>query len=94
MRDINRGRPMVLYEIREPKDRPSINTEEGWNALAERMNRGHEDRVSAEPGGGVGAGCADSEEPLGSSDSADNRTPGGGCAGTDTGSAEASLLGN
>ena len=59
---VNQGKPMVLYDIREPKDRVSINTEQGWNALAERMCRSCENRVFAEQGGRAGAGCADSEE--------------------------------
>lgn len=35
---INDGRPLPLFEPVSPKDRPSINTMEGWNAAAEKAN--------------------------------------------------------
>lgn len=35
--ELEPGGPTVpLYDTEPPKDRPSINTLEGWNALAER----------------------------------------------------------
>ena len=33
---VNRGRPIPVFEPVAPHDRPSINTLEGWNSLAER----------------------------------------------------------
>ena len=35
---INDGRPLPLFDPASPKDRPSINTMEGWNAAAEKAN--------------------------------------------------------
>lgn len=33
------GHWVPLYESPEPKDRPSINTPEGWNMLGERLGK-------------------------------------------------------
>ena len=33
------GRLLPLFELVEPEDRPSINTLEGWNKLADERNR-------------------------------------------------------
>ena len=41
------GSLLPEFEMEAPEGRPSINTREGWNALAERMNR-NKDRVFAE----------------------------------------------
>ena len=35
---VNHGNPVPLFKPITPKDRPSINTLEGWNALAETQN--------------------------------------------------------
>lgn len=36
--ELRPGMVVPLYDTEPPEDRPSINTPEGWNALAERMN--------------------------------------------------------
>lgn len=41
------GSLLPEFEMVAPEGRPSINTREGWNALAERMNR-NKDRVPAQ----------------------------------------------
>jgi len=52
---VNDGSPLPLFEPLSPKDRPSINTPEGWNSYCEQRNRkafahvfGREPRNSAE----------------------------------------------
>ena len=36
---VNNGQPLPVFEPVEPKDRPSINSLEGWNAAADAANR-------------------------------------------------------
>ena len=36
---VNHGQPLPLFEPIPPKDRPSINTLEGWKAFCERVDR-------------------------------------------------------
>ena len=36
--DINDGKPFPLFEPIMPKDRPSINTLDGWNAMVNAQN--------------------------------------------------------
>ena len=52
---VNKGTPLPLFEPVPPKDRPGINTLEGWNACCEQRNRkafahvfGREPKSSAE----------------------------------------------
>lgn len=35
---VNQGQPVPVFEPAAPAGRPSINTREGWNAVAERAN--------------------------------------------------------
>ena len=37
--EVNDGKPIPLFESVELEDRPSINTLEGWNRLAEEQER-------------------------------------------------------
>ena len=36
--DVNHGDPVPLFELITPKNRPSINTLEGWNAMVKAQN--------------------------------------------------------
>ncbi len=36
---VNHGQPLPVFESVAPEGRPSINTLEGWNAAADRVNR-------------------------------------------------------
>ena len=36
--NVNQGNPIALFESAEPKDKPSINTAEGWNARVKAQN--------------------------------------------------------
>ena len=38
-KDVNGGGEVPVFEPVPPKDKPSINTLEGWNAAAARINR-------------------------------------------------------
>ena len=41
------GSTIPLYEDTPPQDKPSINTLEGWSALAERQRKSRENRLHA-----------------------------------------------
>lgn len=48
--DVNHGDPVPLFEPITPKDRPSINTPDGWNAMVKAQNlRYFRRRYSREP---------------------------------------------
>lgn len=36
--NVNQGKPVALFEPAAPKDKPSINTAEGWNAMVKAQN--------------------------------------------------------
>lgn len=42
---VNNGQALPFFECKEPTERPSINTVEGWNALCRKQDRKHFVRV-------------------------------------------------